>query len=164
MRMQTYIIDYAYGFNARTCEPDIVSKLRTEAALRALRDFPDARIVLGAGMKKMTGDCGALADSMERQLLDYGVSAEKIIRNPRGSNTLDETEAAYDALRTRGDDIYIVCATSRFHGLRVKYIWLFRYGIWPALYASELPARKRDWIRELYKIPRDIIRALVHRI
>jgi hypothetical protein len=43
---QVFIVDYAYGFNARTCEVDYVCKLRCQAALRAFKKYPDAYIVL----------------------------------------------------------------------------------------------------------------------
>jgi uncharacterized SAM-binding protein YcdF (DUF218 family) len=153
-----FIVDYAYGFHANTCDVDYVSRLRSQAALRALERYPDAYIVLGAGMKEVTGDCGPLADMMRDFLLERGVTSNKILRNARGSNTLAETEAAYALVKSHGGG-KVVCATSAFHAPRVWLIWLCRYGIAPTMYTSKLKPRRSEYIRESYKIPRDILRA-----
>lgn len=160
---KVFIIDYAYGFHADTCEVDYVCKLRCLAALRALKKYPDAHIVLGAGMKDKTGDCGPLAGMMEDFLDKHHISKSKILRNPHGNNTLSETEAAYEIVHRHGSG-RIICATSAYHALRVWLIWLCRFGIISTMYTTSLkPSRWERW-HEMLKVPRDIVRALLHRM
>lgn len=158
---QVFIVDYAYGFRANTCDVDYVSRLRSQAALRALEKYPDAYVVLGAGMKEVTGDCGPLADMMRAFLLQHGVASNKILRNAQGSNTLAETKAVYALVKSHGGG-KVVCATSAFHAPRVWLIWLFRFGVVPKMFTSKLRPNWHEYLREAYKIPRDIVRALLH--
>lgn len=158
---KVFIVDYAYGFHANTCDVDYVSRLRSQAALRALEKYPDAYVVLGAGMKEVTGDCGPLADMMRAFLLQHGVASNKILRNAQGSNTFAETKAAYALVQSHGGG-RVVCATSRFHAPRVWLIWLCRFGIVPTMYVSTLRPGWREYVHEAYKIPRDAVRAVVH--
>lgn len=160
-RRQVYIVDYAYGFNARTCEVDYVCRLRSEAALRALKKRPEAHIVLGAGMKEVTGDCGALADMMRAYLIEKGVPPHRIYSNPHGSDTLSETEAAMDVVRRHGGG-RVICTTSAFHAPRVALIWLVRFGRLPYIYTTKRRARRMEIVHEFWKVPRDVARALLH--
>lgn len=162
MKKTIFIVDYAYGFHADTCEVDYVCRLRCLAALRALKKYPEARIVLGAGMRERTGDCGPLADMMENFLQKHGVSGGKIERNPQGHDTLSETEAVYKLIQKRGGD-KIVCATSAYHVPRVWLIWLFQFGVTPEMYATKLKPHFSEQLKEIFKIPRDAIRALIRR-
>ena len=156
---QLFIVDYAYGFDARTCEPDYVSRLRSQAALRAFKNHPNAYIILGAGMKEQTGDCGPLATMMRSYLVKEGVPEMRIIMNPIGHDTLSETAAAWDIIKDR-DGGKVICATSRFHAPRVWLIWFVRYWTVPTMYVIELKSPLSECWRELYKIPRDIGRIL----
>lgn len=161
MKLQNiFIVDYAYGFDARTCEPDYVARMRLRVGLRALKKYPAAHIILGAGMKEVTGDCGPLANMMRSFLIEAGVAPEKIFLNPKGHDTLTETEAAYDIIRKQGNG-KVICATSVFHATRVWLIWLFRFGRLPIIYTTRLKTRWSEYLHEIRKIPRDIIRSLV---
>jgi uncharacterized SAM-binding protein YcdF (DUF218 family) len=159
---KVFIIDYAYGFHADTCEVDYVCKLRCLAALRALKKFPDAYIVLGAGMKEVTGDCGPLAGMMEDFLDKHHIPKSKILRNPHGNDTLSETEAAYVIVQKHGGG-KIICATSAYHAPRVWSIWLCRFGIVPMMYTTALKPSRLEYLHEIAKVPRDMIRALLYR-
>lgn len=158
-----FIVDYAYGFHAETCEVDYVCRLRSLAAIRALKRFPEAHIVLSAGMKESTGDCGPLANMMENFLKEQGVPAARILPNPKGRDTFSETEAAFDMIQKQGGG-KVVCATSAFHAPRVTLIWLFRFGILPSMYTTKLKAPLSETLKELRKIPRDIVRSVLRRI
>jgi hypothetical protein len=158
-----YIVDYAYGFHANTCEVDEVCELRTAAALRALKKYPDAHIVLSAGMSEATGDCGPLADMMMHFLVLKNVPKEKILKNPYGRDTLSETEAAFEIMKHYGLG-KVICATSRFHATRVFCIWFFRFGVMPRVFTSQLEPPQSQYWHELLKIPRDIVRSLLHRL
>lgn len=160
---QMFIVDYAYGFHADTCEVDYVSKLRCQAALRAFKKYPHAFIVLGAGMSDSTGNCGPLADIMEEFLVEKGVPKHMILRNPHGSDTLSETEAAYDIIQKHGGGT-IICATSAFHASRVWAIWFFRFGISPKIYTTKLKPPPAEKWREIKKIPADAARAWLSRL
>ncbi|MBM3261667.1 hypothetical protein FJY93_04605 [Candidatus Kaiserbacteria bacterium] len=61
MTERVFIVDYAYGFHADTCEVDYVCRLRSLSTIRAFKCYPHARIVLAAGLTERTGDCGPLA-------------------------------------------------------------------------------------------------------
>lgn len=160
---RVFIVDYAYGFHADTCEVDYVCKLRCQAALRALKKYPNAYIVLGASMREVTRDCGPLADMMKDFLSKHHVPKEKILCNPEGSNTLSETEAAYKIISKSGGG-KILCATSAYHAARVWSIWFCRFGIAPDMYITRLkPSASEQW-HEILKAPRDVARALFHRI
>lgn len=152
-----YIVDYAYGFNPQTCQPDYISNLRTRAALRVLKKYPDARIVLGADMHEETGGCGPLAEMTRSFLHKHGVNPSHILLNPKGTNTLAETEAAYALIRKNGFG-KIFCTTSAFHAPRVWLIWLLRYGIIVRIYSTKHKPRLSEWIHETWKIFRDVAR------
>lgn len=157
------IVDYAYGFHADTCEVDYVCKLRCQAALRAFKKYQHAYIVLGAGMSESTGNCGPLADMMEKFLVERGVPQKAILRNPHGNNTLSETEAAYDIIQQHGGG-KIICATSAYHAARVWTIWFFRFGIIPRMYTTKLKPPKSERWKEIGKIPRDAMQAFLNRL
>lgn len=160
MKKNVFIVDYAYGFNAHTCEVDYVCALRSKAALRAFKKYPHAKIVLGAGMKKLTGDCGPLSGMMRTYLLEQGVPAEAILENPHGHNTLSETKAAWDIIKRHGGG-RVVCATSAYHALRVWCIWVFGFGIIPlSFYTTNLDPSHAERIKEILKTPLDALHAL----
>ncbi len=159
---KVFIVDYAYGFHADRCEVDYVCKLRCQAALRALKKYPDAYIVLGAGMKEVTGDCGPLAGMMEEFLAEKHLPKEKLLRNPLGNDTLSETEAAFAIIKKNGSG-KIICATSAYHAPRVAAIWLFRFGIVPEIYTTSLKPPIPERLLELFKIPWDALRGLIRR-
>ncbi len=160
---QTFIVDYAYGFNISTCEPNYVARARIKAGLRALKKYPDAHIILGAGMKEKTGDCGPLAAIMEHFLIEEGVVSQKIFLNPEGYDTVTETEAVYDIVLKHGNG-RIICATSSFHAPRVWLIWLCRFGRMPRIYTTHLKTPWFEYLHEVIKITTDIARSLIKRI
>lgn len=159
--MHTFIVDYAYGFKPGTCEVDYVCARRCQAAVRALKKYPDAHIVLAANMKEVTRGCGPLADMMETFLLEQGVPHSHIYRNAVGHDTLSETEGAYEAVKKHGGG-RVVCATSLSHMPRVWIIWFFRFGIMPEMYVTKLKTTSRERLHEVIKVPLDAIRALWH--
>lgn len=166
---RVFIVDYAYGFHADTCEVDYVCRLRSLSTIRAFKQYPHARIVLAAGLKERTGDCGPLASMMHDFLVDHDIPASAILRNPYGRDTLTETEAAYRIIRDRGGVTHhshkIVCVTSAFHAPRVWLIWFLRFGIMPTIHVTKLkPRTMREYVIECLKIPRDVIRALAHAV
>lgn len=153
-----FIIDYAYGFNAKTCEPDYIARMRLQAGMRAFKKYPEAHIILSAGMKEATGDCGPLAEMMKNFLIEKGIEPQKIFLNPKGHDTLTETEAAYKIIKEQGGG-KIICATSIFHAPRVWLIWLFRFGRVPIIYTSHLKPHWSEYLQEFIQIPSDIIRS-----
>lgn len=163
--MHVFIVDYAYGFKPGTCEVDYVCMRRCQAALRALKRYPKAHIVLAANMKEQTQECGPLADMMETFLIQEGVPVSRIYRNAVGHDTLSETEGAYEVIKKHGGG-HVVCATSFAHSFRVSVIWFCRFGIVPELYVTKLHMTLRERLYELIKIPCDMLRAfwstLVH--
>lgn len=157
-----FIVDYACAFRAHVCEIDYTCKLRSEAALRALKKYPEAKIVLGAGMDEVTGGCGSLAGMMETFFLERGVPRSSILVNPIGHNTLTETEAAYSLIQKEGGGA-IVCTTSKYHSLRVRCIWFFRFGIIPKMFTTPLTTTTKGVVREMLKVPFDCVRAFLYR-
>ncbi len=163
MKENVFIVDYAYGFNAKTCETDYVSVLRSKAALRAFKKYPFAKIVLGAGMKKATGDCGPLSSMMRDYLITQGVPADSILENPHGHDTLTETKVAWDIIKRHGGG-EVVCATSAYHSARVWCIWVCGFGVFPlAFYVTNLNPSHIERVKELLKTPLDAFRALKYR-
>jgi uncharacterized SAM-binding protein YcdF (DUF218 family) len=162
MKNPVYIVDYAYGFHPSTCTPDYTSKLRSHAALRVLKKYPEAHVVLGADMRDVTENCGPLALMTQNFLIEEGVSPSQVLLNPKGADTLSETEAAYKLIKKHGMGT-IVCTTSVFHAMRVWLIWFFRYGIYVSVWSTKHKPPFSEWVQELQKIPRDVFRALKRR-
>jgi hypothetical protein len=157
-----YIVDYAYGFDAGTCEPDYVSRLRSGATLRVLRKYPDANVVLGADMSDVTKGCGPLAGMTRKFLVSQGVSPSKIFLNTKGHDTLTETEAVYELIQKQGMG-KIICTTSSFHKLRVWLIWLCRFGVFVKVASVWHKIPLTEWRKEMRKIRRDVRKALALR-
>lgn len=157
-----FIVDYACGFHPFVCEVDYTCALRCQAGLRAFKKNPEAKFILGAGMKNITQGCGSLSDMMKNFLMEHGVDESLIFMNPRGHNTLTETEAAYSLIMKQGGG-KIICATSSYHSARVWCIWFFRFGITPEMYTSKLKLNKRSFLKECLKVPLDSIRAFGNR-
>ena len=161
-KTRVFIVDYASSAHPGTCELDYTSVLRSEAVLRALKKYPHAKIILGAGMRNIANDCGTLSDMMSAFLMNHGVSRLSILRNPLGHNTLTETEAAYEIIQKHGGG-KVVCATSRYHKARVWCIWFFRFGIRPEIYETKLKMTRKGNIKEMIKVPIDAMRAFTCR-
>ena len=162
-QQQIFIVDYAYGFHADTCEVDYVCVLRSKAALRALKKYPLAKIILSAGMKQSTGNCGPLAGMMREYLLTQGVAPDVILESALGEDTLSETKAAHDIITRLGGGA-VICATSAYHIPRVWCIWVFGFSTLPVkFYNTSLAPKFAEHLRELVKIPLDAVRALRYR-
>ena len=159
---QVFIVDYASGAGSPVCEVDYTCKLRCQAGLRALKKYPGAKFVLGAGMSEATDGCGPLAGMMRDYLIEHGVPSHDIFSNPLGYNTLSESEAVYAIIKKQGGG-KIVCATSSFHVVRVWCIWFFRFGIVPEMYSTKLKVGRSAMFREFLKVPAEIIRAFTRR-
>lgn len=157
-----FIVDYASGFLPEICAPDHISVARTQAALRAFHAYPNAKIVLGAGLRERTMGCGPLAEMMHTALTLQGIPEDAILENALGHDTLSETEAAYAVIVKQGGGT-IVCATSRYHMRRVWCLWFFRFGITPKMFPAEIRPSSQEQFREYCKLPVDCLRALIHR-
>lgn len=157
-----FIINYASGVKKELCEIDYVSKLRSKACLRAYKDYPAAKIVLGAGMSYATNDCGTLADNIKNYLLLMGVKDENILINAKGYNTLTETEAAFKFIKNKRN-FKIICTTSFTHSFRVFCIWFFRFGIIPKFYLTHYITSPKYIVHEILGIPVDILKSIYSR-
>lgn len=157
-----FIVDYACGFHKDLCEVDYVSKLRSLSAIRALKKYPDAYLVLGAGMSNVTCGCGDLSSMIDQFLTRHGIEEDRILRNNKGHNTKTETEAAYELILEKGIG-KVVCATSSYHALRVWGIWVFRFGITPEMFVSHYSPSFEVSLREFLKIIPDWILAFTRR-
>ncbi len=159
---QVYIVDYAYGFDADSCEPDYVSRLRSQMTLQALKQYPNAKVVLGADMREVTKGCGPLAEMTRKFLIKQGVPDSHILVNPKGYDTFTETEAVYEVIQKQGAG-KIICTTSSFHKLRVWLIWLIRFSIVVQVVSVKHKTSAAEWKQEMRKIRRDAWKALVLR-
>ncbi len=157
-----FIVDYACGFHKGVCDIDYVSKLRTRSALRALKKYPNAYIVLGAGMANVTCGCGTLSSMIEAYLVHLNIPTTRILINDIGFNTKTETEAAY-AIISKYNNFKVVCATSGYHALRVWMIWLCRFGIAPEMFISHYSLPVIQQLNEYIKIIPDAILSLLRR-
>jgi uncharacterized SAM-binding protein YcdF (DUF218 family) len=97
---------------------------------------------------------------MEEFLHAHNIKKSSILRNPHGNNTLSESRAAY-AIITQYGGGKIICATSSWHALRVWLIWFLAFGIIPEIYSTKLKPPRWERLKELIKIPKDGIRALL---
>ena len=157
-----FIVDYACGFHPGICNVDYVSELRSKAAIRALKRYPGAYILLGAGMSYATCGCGSLSQMIDYYLLQHGIPRDKILINDKGYNTITESEAAYEIISSIGMG-KVICATTRYHAPRVWLIWLFRFGIVPQLFISNYRLPFNIELHEYAKIVPEIFRSIYRR-
>lgn len=106
-----YIIVFGAGVRANAePSPTLLQRIKGAAAW-AERNRSSMIIATGA-----TGRFGpAEAEVIATQLRRRGVSADRIILEPYGRDTLESVRLCGEILRARGDVARVICCTSTFH-------------------------------------------------
>ena len=95
---------------------------RLDKAAAYYREHPDVLIVVSGGQGAQ--ETIPEADAMARYLLAQGVPAEKILKEPTASSTLENLQFSDALLREKlqRDDYTAALVTSRFHVFRAEHI------------------------------------------
>lgn len=120
--MPHYIVPYACGVNYEGI--DDVGGARCDKALKIAAILPDAVIMLGAGMPEVCQRYGfpSLAEVAAMHLERSGWSRGKTVLNPKGFNTLTETEAVIESINKLGAG-ETTAVTLWHHAPRVWLTW-----------------------------------------
>lgn len=113
--MQTYVAVYASrAYDHLPC-PDAQARCRkaVEVALRH-----NAKIVIGSKM----ANPDPLCDATYTYLASLGFPTERIIKNPKGAGTIEETQAIAEAINHDGGG-EIIAISAWYHIIRVWLIW-----------------------------------------
>lgn len=159
--MRWFVVPYAYGLAGdRSGFPDTEGQHRCNVALGVARSLPNALIVLGAGMANMTTKRGvaSLAAASQKYLTIMGWTGDKTLANPRGWDTVTETEAVLEAIGGSSSST-VVAVTTWYHAFRVWLVWLL-HGRLVRLRVSWRMASRLNPLRELVAIPKSLIQAI----
>ena len=103
--------------------PSQVLSYRLNSSMELLKELPeDVRIVVSGGQGP--GETITEAEAMKRYLIAEGVQEEKIIKEERSTNTLENLQYTRELIRgfDSRDDIDITLVTSSFHIFRSKLL------------------------------------------
>ncbi len=117
--MTTFVVVYASRIeNGLPC-PDACG--RCDVAITVARE-KNAFIVIGVGSPPNESH-RLFSQAMVRYLVEHGWPEYRIIINPVGWSTINESKAAYEAIKHAGDGAIIV-VSAWYHIFRVWLIWL----------------------------------------
>ncbi len=105
--------------NNNNLNPDTIG--RCEAALKVARRSENSFIIFSVGYS-----IPRLTETTIAYLKESGWPQEKLILNPKGYNSLTETEAAIEVL-DKHQTKEVVVATSWYHVPRIWLIWQLKY-------------------------------------
>ena len=158
--MKWFVLPYAYGIaNDKSGLPDTEARCRCDAALEAAGSLPNAVVVLSAGMADRTVKLGVphLAAASEKYLNLKGWPSAKMLINPKGKDTVTETDAALEAIGNL--DSTVVASTTWYHAFRVWLVWLL-HGRMVRLRVSWHTASRLNVLRELPAILKSLLQVL----
>lgn len=115
-----YIIVLGAGIRGRTMQ--LVQLQRTETALTYIKKYPEAKVVLSGG--RGPGEEISEAEAMREYLVRKGVSSNRIIKEEKSKNTVENMKFSYNIIKaisgSRKQNIAIV--TSNFHVFRARFL------------------------------------------
>jgi vancomycin permeability regulator SanA len=143
--------------------PSATLRRRVEAALACAKGDPHARFIPSGAV----GRYGASeASVMARQLMNSGISSDRILLEETGDDTLSSARAFYRLLREHEFDGPVMVATSGYHLPRCRVL-LCIFGIAarpcppPSSTASASFWKRWYWrLREIPALPYDVILAV----
>jgi len=102
--------------------PSDVLYKRMDAALEYVNKNPDVKIILSGG--KGPGEKITESEAMERYFVKHGVNKERIFREEKSTNTVENIKYTKELISTfdKRENISVTIATSNFHMLRSKLI------------------------------------------
>lgn len=161
---RVFVFLYAKDCEKYSWEPDDYAKRRCCVASKLIYQFPNSKIVLGAGCERLC--IGRSVKNLSESLMKYlteilGIDKNRIIINPVGKNTVEETIAMVNAVGGFKKSDKIIVVSSWFHIPRILLIWVvgyfkivyfrFSYGIFKFV----------DLVHEFFGIPKSILEAVV---
>ncbi len=159
--MRWFVVPYAYGLDRdKSGLPDAEARDRCDVAFRVAYSLSNATIVLSAGMPGYCQRLGSphLAAASQKYLLLKGWPEEKILTNPKGKDTVTETEATMEVIGN-SRNASVMATTTWYHAFRVWLVWLIS-GKMVRLRVSRYMARRTGIFREMLAIPKSIVQAL----
>lgn len=114
-----YIVVLGAGLWGDT--PSQILSYRLNSSMELLKEIPeDVKIVVSGGQGP--GETITEAEAMKRYLLAGGIKDERIIKEDRSTNTLENLQYTWDLIRKSDsrDEINITLVTSSFHMFRSK--------------------------------------------
>jgi len=123
------VVDYIVVFGAAVesdGKPSAVLRHRLDAALRSAEGRSRVRVLVTGGL-----GCHPPAEAvaMRGYLLDRGLSADRILTEPEGVNTLSSSVRCLEILRRQTDVNSVVLCSSSFHLPRCRMIFRI-LGLW----------------------------------
>jgi uncharacterized SAM-binding protein YcdF (DUF218 family) len=163
------MLDYFVIMGARVLPGGRISgtlQRRAEGALALAGSNPDARFLATGGV---TEDSPSEAEVVRDWLVARGVTAERILVEPRSLDTLDSAEACAELILSADAPRSVTVCTDRFHVLRSTLLLrIFGVRAKPGWIASGVSAMGLRawlfyWIRDLAGLVWDVPIALARR-
>ena len=101
-------------------QPSLTLVRRLEGTLDYLNRYPDSVAIVSGGMGK--GETITEAQAMHDWLLAHGVAPERVIMEPKATNTRENLQYSFDIIRSRGDEPqgHVAIVSSAYHLYRAK--------------------------------------------
>lgn len=115
-----FIVILGAGLRGET--PSHTLYRRLETSLSLINQHKDVKVILSGGQGP--GESITEAEAMRRYLIDRGISSERLIKEDKSTNTLENLYFTKDIITTLGDKEHpsITIVTSNFHMLRSKLL------------------------------------------
>ncbi len=144
------------GCHVKGTEPSLMLARRLDAAYDYMIENPDVKCVVTGG--KGTGEDITEADAMKNYLMDKGINSERILKEDKSTNTLENITFAKRILEENNISGDIVIVTDGFHQYRANII-AKKQGF--NAYSISCPTRPElvptYWVREWFALANEII-------
>ncbi|MFZ2258610.1 MAG: YdcF family protein [Clostridiaceae bacterium] len=104
------------GAGIRGQEPDLYLKLRLDGALLLLQTNPAMTVIVSGWQAQ--DEVSTEARVMKNYLIRQGISASRILEEPKGQDTIRNFEYSAELLRAKGSSPDIIIVTNNFHSFR----------------------------------------------
>ena len=150
-----YLILLGAGVNGTTPSLSLLDRL--ESTTTYLKTHPNCMIIVSGGQGY--GEEISEAEAMETYLLNQGIDPQRIIKEDRSTNTVENITYSYQLIPNQNEDPIVAIVSSEYHIFRAKFIanqlghnvyalaaptsnWLLKINY----FLREVPALVKTWI------------------
>lgn len=143
------------GCHVKGTEPSLMLARRLDVTYDYMIENPDVKCIVSGGQG--SGEDISEADAMKLYLMDKGIDSERILKEDKSTNTLENISFSKEVLKKNDLDSEIVIVTDGFHQYRASLIAdKLELNSYSVSCNTRLELVPTYWVREWFALAKEI--------